>query len=525
MATNSGDRQAEIRSYVARPFGLFWELVQLQSGVSPDKAALICDDHRLTYRELVTSTDRIATALQGDGVGRGGTVAIAAAMSIDYVTIFLATLRTGAAVAPLSPSATPAQLATMLADAGASHLILDRTGSAAFGSASPGVRRIAIGDGLDGEPLADWIAPEGSIPAAVEIEPEDPFNIIYSSGTTGTPKGIVQSHAMRWPQCYLVDPPGFGPDSVTLLSTPLYSNTTLVALLPALAGGGTVVLMPKFEAHGFLELSERHHVTHAMLVPIQYRRIVDNPKFDQFDLSSYVMKFATSAPFAGELKAEVLSRWPGGLTEYYGMTEGGGSCMLLAHLHPDKLHTVGPPIPGHEMLVIDEDGRVLPPGEAGEVVGRSRAMMNGYRNQPGLTAEAEWYSPAGERYIRTGDVARMDADGFFTLVGRKKDMIISGGINIYPVDLEAVLVEHPSVREAAVVGAPSQRWGETPVGFVALHAGEHITGEALKDWANAKLGKMQRLADVQIVDELPRSAIGKVLKRELRDRVAELAVS
>ncbi len=379
---------------------------------------------------------------------------------------------------------------------------------------------MAIGDGTHGTPIEAWAPPPGTRPEPVAITPEQPFNIIYSSGTTGTPKGIVQPHAMRWPQLHLADPPGYGPHAVTLLSTPLYSNTTLVSLLPGLAGGGTVVLMPRFDARAFLELSERHRVTIAMLVPVQYRRILDVPDFDRHDLSSYVMKFATSAPFSAELKAEVLARWPGGLIEYFGMTEGGASCMLPAHEHPDKLHTVGRPIPGHEMLIIDEAGRVLPAGEAGEVVGRSPAMMTGYHNLSDKTAEAEWRDAEGRRYIRTGDLGRFDGDGFLTVVGRRKDVIISGGMNIYPVDLEAALCTHPAVGEAAVVGVGSDRWGEMPVGFVTLVAGAEATSgatrAALIEWANARLGKMQRLSDVRIVDELPRNAIGKVLKRELQ---------
>ena len=181
---------------------------------------------------------------------------------------------------------------------------------------------------------------------------------------------------------------------------------------------------------------------------------------------------------------------------------------------------MGHPVSGHEILVIDEQGQVLPAGEAGEMVGRSRAMMTGYRNQPAKSAEAEWYSPAGDRYIRTGDIGRLDEDGFLTVLGRKKEMIISGGFNIYPSDLEQILLEHPSVLEAAVVAVPSRRWGETPVGFVTLASGSDISADMVKDAANAKLGKMQRLARVHILPELPRSAIGKVLRRELQQRFA-----
>ena len=304
-----------------------------------------------------------------------------------------------------------------------------------------------------------------------------------------------------------------------MISTGLYSNTTLVVFLPALATGGTVVLMPKFDARRFLELSERHRANYAMLVPVQYRRLLDVADFGDFDLSSYITKFATSAPFAAELKAEVLERWPGGLIEWYGMTEGGGSCQLIAHEHPNKLHTVGRPMDGHDIRVIDAHGNFARPGEVGEVVGRSSAMMSGYHNKPEKTAEAEWYSPAGERFIRTGDLASVDKDGFFTLIGRVKDMIISGGFNIYPVDLEEALLQHPAVREAAVVGAPSREWGETPVGFVTLHSGHRATADELRTYANKKLGKTQRLREVHVLDELPRSAIGKILKRELVDRL------
>jgi long-chain acyl-CoA synthetase len=244
---------------------------------------------------------------------------------------------------------------------------------------------------------------------------------------------------------------------------------------------------------------------------------MQQPDFNAYDLSSYQMKFCTSAPFSSELKAEVLRRWPGGLTEYYGMTEGGGGCILMAHEYPHKLHTVGQPMPDHEIRLIGGDDREVAPGAVGEVVGRSGAMMTGYHNRPDKTRESEWYSPQGDRYIRTGDVGRFDSDGFLTLMDRKKDLIISGGFNLYPSDLEAQILAHEEVLEAAVVGVASERWGETPVAFVVLKPGRGVGGAALRDWVNGRLGKTQRLADLQVVEQLPRSPIGKVLKRELRD--------
>jgi len=280
------------------------------------------------------------------------------------------------------------------------------------------------------------------------------------------------------------------------------------------------VLSAKFDAAGYLALAERHRVTHTMLVPVQYQRIMALPDFDRHDLRSFRFKFCTSAPFAAALKADVLARWPGGLVEFYGMTEGGGTCILVAHEHPDKLHTVGQPALGHDIRLIDDEGRELPPGSTGEVVGHSRGMMIGYHGKPEKTAEAEWFDPAGKRFIRTGDVGRFDAEGFLTLMDRKKDLVISGGFNIYPSDLEAVLREHPAVADAAVVGVPSEQWGETPVAFVVRKAGDVTEPGALLRWANERVGKTQRLADLRCLDELPRSAIGKVLKRELRDAYA-----
>ncbi|MEO6624834.1 MAG: AMP-binding protein, partial [Burkholderiaceae bacterium] len=329
-------------------------------------------------------------------------------------------------------------------------------------------------------------------------------------------KGIVQSHGMRWTHVRRGASYGYGTDTITLLSTPLYSNTTLVVFFPTISAGGTVVLMPKFDAAAYLRLAQQHRVTHTMLVPVQYQRLMAHPEFDTFDLSSYRMKFSTSAPFGAALKADVLKRWPGGLVEFYGMTEGGGTCLLEAHMNRDKLHTVGKPALGHDIRLIDDNGAEVAAGEAGEVVGHSGGMMTGYHRQPGKTREAEWFDPGGKRFIRTGDIGRFDADGFLILLDRKKDMLISGGFNVYPSDLEAVVRAHPAVLEVAVVGVPSERWGETPAAFVVLRDAQTVSADELLQWTNAQLGKTQRLASLKFLDELPRSAIGKVLKRELR---------
>jgi long-chain acyl-CoA synthetase len=507
-----------IASMMTADYGVMGDILRQRAADLPDHPAVIMETgEAVTYAQFDALADRVAAALQRDGIRPGEAVAVCALSSIPYTALFLGALRAGVAVAPLAPSSTPEAIAGMVADCAARLFFMDAGVAEAQKAAPVAGRPIAL-DGSDfGEAFEAWLAPAGATPTAVAIDAEAPFNIIYSSGTTGAPKGIVQSHGMRWKHVFRGDAVGYGPEAVTLLSTPLYSNTTLVCFFPTLAGGGTVVLMRKFDAGKYLELAQRHRMTHTMLVPVQYRRLMDRPDFGDFDLSSTHLKFCTSAPFAAELKAQVLARWPGGLVEYFGMTEGGGTCILMAHEHPDKLHTVGRPAPGHDIRLIDEDGVQVGPGVVGEIVGRSAGMMNGYHGQPGKTAEATWVSPEGWSFIRTGDVGRFDEDGFLTLMDRKKDMIISGGFNIYPSDIEAEIVKHPDVVEAAVVGVPSDAWGESPVAFVAVKPSARIDAESLRTWANARLGKTQRLVDLKLVESLPRSHIGKVLKRELRD--------
>lgn len=511
--------QPSLEKIIADDYGTIGDLIAIRAAQRPGHAALVVDDRSVTYEQLDATMNRVGAALQRDGLTAGEVVAICAGTAIDYVAIYLGALRIGVTVAPLAPSSTPKQLLGMLADCSAKFLFLDQTGADALGDELGKIdaRVVSIANGQYGLPFADWLCPEGSKPEMIAIDPSSVFNIIYSSGTTGAPKGIAQSHRMRWRNIKRLDEIGYAPHAVTLLSTPLYSNTTLVCLFPTLAGGGTVVLMGKFDAQRFLELSQIHRATHTMLVPVQYRRILENPTFDTFDLSSYEMKFCTSAPFAAALKADILNRWPGSLIEFYGMTEGGVSCVLFAHERPDKLHTVGQPSADHEVRLIDEEGKEVGPGEAGEIVGRSPWIMNGYWNQPELTQKAFWISETGDRFVRTGDVGRFDEDGFLTLMDRRKDMIISGGFNIYPSDVEAVIVQHPAVAEVAVVGVPSERWGETPIAFVVLAAGEAVEPATLRAWVNERLGKMQRVTDLRVLSNLPRSPIGKILKRELRD--------
>jgi long-chain acyl-CoA synthetase len=498
-------------------FDLIADLVRKHSHARPSQSALVQGESQMSWGELDALMDRVAAGLQRDGVEPGQAIAIAGAPTPLQAALFLGALRAGVVVAPLSTSVTAEDFDAMLRDAQARLLFLDAA-SASLAPADGHGRCVALEPGAPGQPFAEWLPPTGATPVPVKILPDAPFNIIYSSGTTGTPKGIVQPHRMRWAHVTRGAKYGYGRDTVTLLATPLYSNTTLVVFFPTIAFGGTVVLMPKFDAAAYLDLAQHHRATHTMLVPVQYQRLMARAEFGNTDLSSFRAKFCTSAPFSAALKADVLQRWPGGLVEFYGLTEGGGTCILEAHLHPDKLHTVGRPAEGSDIRLIDEEGREVAPGELGEVVGHSAGMMSGYHGRPELTRDAEWYAPDGKRFIRTGDVGRFDGDGFLTLVDRKKDVVISGGFNIYPSDLEARLRSHAAVADVAVLGVPSEQWGETPVAFVVRNAGDSTSADELLTWLHARVGKTQRLAHLQYVDELPRSAIGKVLKRELRER-------
>lgn len=516
---------ADIEHLLDQPFGSLPELIERQAAHRPGHTALVLEDQRLDYAALCAGMHRVARSLQRDGLKPGDVVAICAGTSVEYVLAYLGALRAGVAVAPLAPSATAEHLSAMLDNCGAHLVLRDREVAAQWPlRAGAALRCVALDDTPEaGEPWSQWLAAGDAAPAPIAPAPDWPFNVIYSSGTTGVPKGIVQSWAMRWAHVRRAVINGYGPDAVSLCATPLYSNTTLVAALPTLALGGTLVLMRKFDAARYLALAEQHGATHTMLVPVQYQRLMACPAFDGTHLGRLQHKFCTSAPFSAALKAEVLRRWPGRLIEYYGLTEGGVRCELHCHDFPHKLHTVGRPGEGADIRFIDEQGRELPAGEQGEIVGRSAGMMSGYYRLEGKTREAEWFDAGGQRFIRSGDVGRLDADGFIVLGDRKKDMIITGGFNVYPSDIEGVLCQHPAVAECAVVGVPSEQWGETPVAYVVARPGMQPAAEELREWLNTRVGKTQRVADLRLAERLPRSEIGKVLKRELREQYLQTA--
>lgn len=480
----------------------------------PEDLALSCGTQSLTWsqlrRDVLAGAGAISTACGGT-VGR---VALLGTASTGLVVTYLAIVAAGGCAVPLPVSAHPDALAGMLADCEPDLSFVQHGYDSLLKTDRPG--RVVVLDPDSASGLPDsFLSGTNPLDKLVVPPPEAPFNIIYSSGTTGRAKGIVHSYAMRYRQAARSL---FGIDaaSTMLLATPLYSNTTLMPMLATLFHGGRNVLMPKFDAEAYLDLAEGERATHTMLVPVQYQRIMAAESFASRDLSGFKVKQCTGAPLPVDEKHAILDRWPGRFLEVYGLTEGGCTCILDLGAFPEKAHTVGRPAAGNDIRVIAEDGEVLPPGERGEIIGRSATMMSGYFRNEEANRAFYWRDSEGVLYHRTGDIGMFDEDGFLMLLDRKKDMIISGGFNIYASDLEEKLLAHPDVAEVAVIGVPSEKWGETPLGLVVMREGATLVPELLLESVNGQVGRTQRLSAIELRAALPRNNVGKILKQQLR---------
>ena len=377
----------------------FIAAIRRHAAERPHAAALNCGDSRLDWADFAAAVERAAAAFQRHDVAPGDRVAIVAATSLAYVTLFFGGIAAGACMVPMPNKSGARTLQRLIADCGPKILIVDAAALETLAEYRPdGAAVVALDPQFPGTiALDDFLAGAGHAPEP-QLSGDAPFNIIYSSGTTGMPKGIVHSADMRFRQASR-DTFMLGADSVMLLATPLYSNTTLLPLLATVFHGGHTVLMPKFDAEAYLRAAAAMRVTHTMLVPVQYQRIVALPRFDDADLSAFVLKQCTSAPLPVEVKRALITRWPGRFLEVYGLTEGGCTVILDAGAYPDKLTTVGRPPPGTDVRVIDPDGNELPRGETGEIVGRSGMMMLGYYGRPDDHRSPAVARPRGTRVL------------------------------------------------------------------------------------------------------------------------------
>jgi len=502
------------------------EILALHGKWRSNKEAVICGDERWTWGQFCAANHRFAHGLASHGVNPGDRVGIVMSNGIAMVQAIYGTMAAGACSVPINLSVSDDALAGMLADAGAVALVATADQLArlqAVAGKLPASLTLFI---TDGPAQSGWIAFEDlcagqaeTLPA-VEISGESPLNIIYSSGTTGLPKGILHTHRGRRDWAYdLAIALRYNGSARTLLTIGLYSNISWVSMLCTLLAGGTLVVHPGFDAAAFLQTTEAERITHTSMVPIQFQRVIENLKTQGGDVSSMQAMMSCGSPLHESLKQDIFAAFPCGVIELYGLTEG-----IITTLEPEEAagrwSSVGKPLIGTDICIVNDDNQVVGANQSGEIVSRGRISMPGYWGREEATLEAEFVDGNGVQWLRSGDIGYLDSEGFLYIVDRKKDMILSGGQNIYPQDIEAVLFEHPGVDDVAVIGLSSKRWGETPVALVVPTDADANPVSILK-WANSRLGKQQRLADVILREALPRNPNGKILKRELRAEYRE----
>ncbi|MFD3925769.1 long-chain fatty acid--CoA ligase [Streptomyces sp. NPDC058614] len=486
------------------------------------RIALVDGDRRITYSELDRRTDQLAHALSDLGVRQGDRVAVLMTNSAAFLETLFAATKLGAVFVPINFRLAPPEVAHLLADSGADVLVwsdhLSPLARAALVGAGVRVRtRVVVGgEPADGElPFEELLASGEPRPTRTKVAGRDLFCLMYTSGTTGRPKGAMLTHDnFLWNVINILsNGRGMRQTDRTVAVAPMFHIGGLGAhTLPLLYVGGTSVIMPSFDAEKTLAAMVRERVTLQFLVPAMWSALMALPDFDSYDLSALELAMTGAAPCPRPVLDYFLDK--GVLfREAFGMTETGGVTLLEPDHVKTKAGTIGRPLFHVHTRVVDEQGHDVPLGEVGELVIRGPNVFAGYWGKPEATAEAfrgGWF--------HSGDLAHEDGEGFLTLIGRSKDMIISGGENIYPIEVEQALVRHPAVGEVAVVGVPHAKWGESPLAVVVRADGDgtDITADDLIAYARENLAHFKCPTRVEFRTELPRNAGGKVLKTTLR---------
>ncbi len=472
----------------------------------------------LTHGDVASGVERVGAGLARRGLDQGEVVALVSPNLPEYALAFLGTLRAGGVVTTVNPLHTPDEIRRQLENSGARFLVtapslLDGVGEAVGGT---GVEEVFVFGGGEGATPFAALLDQAGAPPEVEVDPGEDLAVLpYSSGTTGMPKGVMLTHRNLVANCVqtnAVERVGEGERIAGVLPF-FHIYGMLVVLLLGLRTGSTVYTMPRFELERFLELIQEHGIERANLVPPIILALAKHPVVDDYDLSSLAWITSGAAPLGPSVAEACAERVGCVVRQGYGLTETSP----VTHFNPpppgrNDLSSIGPPVPNTEARVVDlETGQALGPNEEGEIQIRGPQVMKGYLSRPDATEEV--FLEGG--WLRTGDVGYADDEGYFFVVDRAKELIKYKGYQVAPAELEAVLLEHPAVAEAAVVGSPDEEAGEIPKGFVVLR--EEVDRDALLEWVAGRVAPYKKIRLLEFRDEIPKSASGKILRRLLRD--------